>query len=282
MRARPAVTRRCAADETEMIGVDFGNDERHQRVHPRGPCVADHEVTGGGECRFELRRYRRVERGEHQARSLARRAGLNLHAADTSSGTAASRGAMRRHRRRPCPPTGRSPPSHVGLNHGWPASRRMNCCPTIPVAPRMPTSIVLLRRSVHCAHDASITPQERNSERRTLEMPRCRSAGSSHASLSHGRTTGTTSEVVGMRWMKTTTQTVKKLCRCARPDWVPLSSFIHVFELAASFTADAHTPPTLQSHAPRPRFRPMVLCVAEHSAGVDASIAQRQGGFRLR
>src|SRR5204862_4903104 len=32
-------------------------------------------------------------------------------------------------------------PSHVTLNHGWFASRAMNCWPTMPVAPRIPTSV---------------------------------------------------------------------------------------------------------------------------------------------
>jgi hypothetical protein len=33
-------------------------------------------------------------------------------------------------------------PSQAGRNQGCSASCRMNCCPTIPVAPRMPTSIL--------------------------------------------------------------------------------------------------------------------------------------------
>ena len=32
-------------------------------------------------------------------------------------------------------------PSHATLNQGWPSRNLMKCCPTIPVAPRMPTSI---------------------------------------------------------------------------------------------------------------------------------------------
>ena len=35
-------------------------------------------------------------------------------------------------------------PSHVTLNHGCRASNAMNCWPTIPVAPRIPTSIVIV------------------------------------------------------------------------------------------------------------------------------------------
>ena len=30
--------------------------------------------------------------------------------------------------------------TQVSLNQGWPSSRRTSCCPTIPVAPRIPTS----------------------------------------------------------------------------------------------------------------------------------------------
>src|SRR5688572_24303725 len=37
--------------------------------------------------------------------------------------------------------------SHVTLNHGWCSSRDTNCCPTIPVAPRTPTSIFVTNRS---------------------------------------------------------------------------------------------------------------------------------------
>src|SRR5438309_10844179 len=32
-------------------------------------------------------------------------------------------------------------PSHVNLNQGCPCRNRMNCCPTMPVPPRTPTSI---------------------------------------------------------------------------------------------------------------------------------------------
>ena len=75
-------SRRWRRMSAEMVGVDLGDHQRHGGIHPRGPGVADHEVAGGGEGRLELRRHGGVERGEHQARSLARRAGLHLLAAD--------------------------------------------------------------------------------------------------------------------------------------------------------------------------------------------------------
>src|SRR5579864_3862619 len=33
-------------------------------------------------------------------------------------------------------------PSHLTSNHGWPCRNLMKCWPTIPVAPKMPTSIL--------------------------------------------------------------------------------------------------------------------------------------------
>ena len=40
-------------------------------------------------------------------------------------------------------------PSHVSLNHGWPCKKRMKCWPTMPVPPRIPTSIVFIFCRVH-------------------------------------------------------------------------------------------------------------------------------------
>src|SRR6478752_7823824 len=41
--------------------------------------------------------------------------------------------------------------SHVHRNHGCPASRETNCCPTTPVAPNTPTSIASIHSSLPVA-----------------------------------------------------------------------------------------------------------------------------------
>ena len=62
-----------------MIGVDFGNDQRHGG-NIRAPGVADHDVTGGGKCGLESLAASGVERREHNPRRASRRAGVYIHA----------------------------------------------------------------------------------------------------------------------------------------------------------------------------------------------------------
>ena len=60
-----------------MIGVDLGNEQRHERIHPVVAGVADDEVAGGGEGLLDVAGDRRVERGKHDLRAAARRARLD-------------------------------------------------------------------------------------------------------------------------------------------------------------------------------------------------------------
>ena len=66
------------------------------------------------------------------------------------SSTSAGRGTDNRQARsRYFFPSDRSlAPSHAMRNQGWFASCTMNCCPTMPVAPRMPTSTLLRETTV--------------------------------------------------------------------------------------------------------------------------------------
>ena len=68
---------RCSRQQLQVVGVDLGDEERHQRIHPVVARVADDDVPGGGEGAFDLAGHRGVEAREHDLRSAARRAGLD-------------------------------------------------------------------------------------------------------------------------------------------------------------------------------------------------------------
>ena len=62
-----------------MIGVDFGDEERHVALHPVVARVADDDVAGFGEGALDLAGDRRIEAGEQQLRRAARRRRVDLH-----------------------------------------------------------------------------------------------------------------------------------------------------------------------------------------------------------
>ena len=133
-------------EQREMIRVDLGNEQRDVLLHPVVARVADDDVAGLGERALDLAGDRRIETGEHQLRRAARRRRLDDparhvvgQAVRQSRHAAASRNAL--------PSERWLAPSHSTLNHGWLASSAMNCWPTMPVAPRMPTGIGAMRRS---------------------------------------------------------------------------------------------------------------------------------------
>ena len=60
--AGPAARAALRARAATVIGVDFGNQQRHQRIHPVVARVADDVPSAGGEGDLRLARDRRVER----------------------------------------------------------------------------------------------------------------------------------------------------------------------------------------------------------------------------
>ena len=74
-RARPAAALTLNLDELEMIGINFGDQQRHVFVHPMVPGIADDEVARSSEALFDLTSDRCIEPGKHDAtieRGLAR------------------------------------------------------------------------------------------------------------------------------------------------------------------------------------------------------------------
>ena len=119
MAPRQPRARRCAGEQRQVVGVDLGDQQRHERIHPVAARVADHDVARRGERRLDVLapRWRRARRTS----SCGPRPGVqasHAHARGCSSGigvasrqVAASPYAL---------PSDRSlAASQTGLNHGW-------------------------------------------------------------------------------------------------------------------------------------------------------------------
>ena len=139
--ALPAALALLARDELQVIGIDLRHEQRHIRLHAMIARVRDHDVAGLGKGALDL--------GGDQA-SMAeksRRGALpGLHSCTVRSATLSGMPPSRRQlvASRYFLPAERSlAPSHVRSNHGWSCRNLMKCWPTMPVAPRIPTSILV-------------------------------------------------------------------------------------------------------------------------------------------
>ncbi len=88
--ALPAV-RGLRGTQREVVRVDLGDEQRHDRVHPVVARVADDDVAGLGEGAFDVAGDGGVERGEDELRTVAGRRGLT-----TMSAASAGRVSLRR------------------------------------------------------------------------------------------------------------------------------------------------------------------------------------------
>jgi hypothetical protein len=95
-RASPVFLLALLVEQRQLIGIHFGNQQRHHRIHAEVARVADHDVAGAGKGALDLAGHRGVEAGEHDLRSAAGDAGV-----DDAVGGAARDGSgqpPRRHR----------------------------------------------------------------------------------------------------------------------------------------------------------------------------------------
>ena len=93
--AGPALHATLLGNEAEVVGVHFGDEQRHERVHAEVARVADDDVAGGSEGAFHLARHRRVETREH-----------NLWGPAGSARVHRAAGGLGRHRRGQTPRRG--------------------------------------------------------------------------------------------------------------------------------------------------------------------------------
>ena len=139
--ALPARARRLALEQLQMVGVDFGNQQRNGRLHAVVPRVADDDVPGLRRTRASISPATDESRPENTsfgARPGRGRFDDRVRAHRRAGGRQA---ATRPRRDTPCPRSARWRRATSTLNHGWSASSAMNCWPTMPVAPRIPTGI---------------------------------------------------------------------------------------------------------------------------------------------
>ena len=78
-RALPALGLLLQRNQREVIGVHFGNEERHELLHSKVPRVADDEVSSGGKFPLDVTGNLRIQTGEHETRGAARSGGLDNH-----------------------------------------------------------------------------------------------------------------------------------------------------------------------------------------------------------
>ena len=126
--------------QLQVIGIDFRHQQRHVAIHAVILRIRHDDVPGLRERALDLRRHRGIHRREQQPRRIVGLALLHDQVGLSSGITpcrchlVASRYFL---------PAERSlAPSHLTSNHGWPCRNLMKCWPTMPVAPKMPTSIL--------------------------------------------------------------------------------------------------------------------------------------------
>ena len=95
IRPCPAVIGGLCVEQLQMIRVDLGDEQRDGLLHPVVSRVADDDVPGSGEGRFDLTGHGGIEAGEHERGARPDAAASTVRRA-TSSG-----------RRRGQPPGGR-------------------------------------------------------------------------------------------------------------------------------------------------------------------------------
>ncbi len=128
-----------AGDELQVIRIDFGDEQRHVALHAVIARIRDHDVAGLGEGPLDFGGDGGVHGGKQQPRRVA---GLAFFDREIGDGIGRRRRDAISWRREYLLPAERSlAPSHVRSNHGWPSRNLMKCWPTMPVAPRMPTSM---------------------------------------------------------------------------------------------------------------------------------------------
>ena len=59
---RPAAFAPLCGEKSQVIGIDFGYQQRHERIHAVAAGVADDDVPGLGERRFDVLGRGRIER----------------------------------------------------------------------------------------------------------------------------------------------------------------------------------------------------------------------------
>ena len=120
--AGPAFGGALFGQQREVVGIDLGNEQRNQRIHPEVAGVADHDVAGGSKRAFDLAGDGGIEAREHHLGTATRHACIDDAV-----------GRLGRHRR------GEAPRRHqlVGLAFG-PLTRRQpgQAKPRVPGQPR--------------------------------------------------------------------------------------------------------------------------------------------------
>ncbi len=138
-RARPAAILPLRLDHAEVIRVDLGDDERHVRIHPIVLRVGQHRACRRARTPAR-RRPPRLNRAPRRRCRPSTRSGS--HGWTVMSATYGGMSPAPTHRaasRYGLPAERSDAASETISNHGCPTSRRMNVCPTAPVAPRIAT-----------------------------------------------------------------------------------------------------------------------------------------------
>ncbi len=91
--ALPALGLSLLLEQAQVRGVDFGNEQRHERVHAVAARVAQHDVAGRGELVLELVGGLGIERREDDLRPRPGHAAVHGHRRGPPSGM----GVARRH-----------------------------------------------------------------------------------------------------------------------------------------------------------------------------------------
>jgi hypothetical protein len=135
----PSARLLLAGHQLEVIGIDFRHQQRHVALHAMVARIGHHHVAGLREGALDFGGDGGIHGGKEKLRRVARLALFHGEPA-TESGVLPARFQFMASLY--FLPAERSlAPSHFRSNQGWPCKNLMKCWPTIPVAPRMPTSI---------------------------------------------------------------------------------------------------------------------------------------------
>ena len=140
--ALPAAVALLARHQLQVVGIDFG----HQQRHVRAPCDGSWNWTPPrGRPARRRARFRWPRRHPWRRRAGAARCRVwILRPADRRRNPACAAQSCQVVASRYGLPAERSlAPSHFRSNHGWFCRNLTKCWPTMPVAPRMPTSILV-------------------------------------------------------------------------------------------------------------------------------------------